>query len=57
LSANAGHSLKYPIVHIQTEHVIPFAELNPSQYARERTFKQALRAVRYYQVFIPRKPL
>jgi hypothetical protein len=42
----------------QTEQVtpgsaIPFTELTPAQFARERAFKSALQAVGYYQIFRP----
>jgi hypothetical protein len=33
--------------------IIPFVELTPSDYARERAFKRVLRALGYYHVFRP----
>lgn len=39
--------------HIQPGRIIPFVELKPAHYARERAFKQVLRALGYYQVFRP----
>lgn len=40
-------------VQIQPGRIIPFVELKPANYARERTFKQLLRALGYYQIFRP----
>jgi hypothetical protein len=33
--------------------IVPYVELTPAHYARERAFKQVLRAFGYYQVFRP----
>jgi hypothetical protein len=41
------------MAHDQPGRIIPFVELKPSHYARERAFKQALRALGYYQIFRP----
>ena len=38
-------------MHIQPGRIIPFVELKPAHYARERALKQVLRALGYYQVF------
>jgi hypothetical protein len=40
-------------VHTQPGRIIPFAELKPAHYARERAFKRALRVFGYYQMFRP----
>jgi hypothetical protein len=40
-------------VQIQPGRIIPFVELKPAHYARERAFKQVLRAFGYYQIFRP----
>jgi hypothetical protein len=37
--------------HSRPGRVIPFVELTPARYARERAFKRALRSLGYYQVF------
>lgn len=39
--------------HTDPGRVIPFVELTPAQFARERAFKNLLRAVGYYQIFRP----
>ena len=40
-------------MHIQPGRIIPFVELKPAHYARERALKQVLRALGYYQIFRP----
>ena len=39
--------------HIQPGRVIPFVELKPVHYARERALKEVLRAFGYYRIFRP----
>jgi hypothetical protein len=36
---------------LQPGRVLPFEELTPAQYARERAFKRMLQAMGYYQIF------
>ena len=36
---------------LQPGRVLPFQELTPAQYARERAFKRTLQAMGYYQIF------
>ncbi|MGD0857901.1 MAG: hypothetical protein ABR912_01155 [Terracidiphilus sp.] len=36
---------------LQPGRVLPFEELTPAQYARERAFKRTLQAMGYYQIF------
>jgi hypothetical protein len=40
-------------VNVQPGRIIPFVELKPARYACELAFKQALRALGYYQIFRP----
>lgn len=37
--------------HTRPGRVIPFVELKPAEFSRDRAFKQVLRALGYYQVF------
>jgi hypothetical protein len=39
------------VEHNQAGRVIPFVELTPAHYERERALKGALRALGYYQIF------
>jgi hypothetical protein len=39
--------------HSQPGRIIPFIELTPALYARERAFKRVLQAMGYYQIFRP----
>jgi len=39
--------------HIEQIGIVPFVELTPAHYARERAFKRVLQAMGYYQMFRP----
>jgi hypothetical protein len=39
--------------HVRPGRIIPFVELTPANYARERAFKRVLQAMGYYQIFRP----